>query len=124
MQNIVINESYLRKLQATYAELVDDIDRIYGKIYPYGALPESKVDFTKPFTLHLGGAGFSEAVALVERIDSTRAGLAERFKSARGELNTLEFGIKFLLADSEATEELGTLSAEQFEYFMPQSGGS
>jgi hypothetical protein len=124
MQNIVINESYLRKLQAVYADLVDDIDRIYGKVYPYGALPEAKVDFTKPFTLRLGGAGFSEAVELVERIDTTRSGLAARFKSEQGELNTLEFGIKFLLADSEATEELTTLSAEEFEYFMPQPGGS
>ncbi|GAB2922088.1 hypothetical protein GCM10027280_06640 [Micromonospora polyrhachis] len=120
MQNIVINESYLRKLQAIYTDLVDDIDRIYGKIYPYGHLPESRVDFTKPFTLRLGGAGFSEAVELVERIDTTRSGLAARFKSGRGELSTLEHGIRFLLADSEATEQVSTLSAEQFEHFMPK----
>ncbi|MEU5941629.1 hypothetical protein ABZ807_21135 [Micromonospora sp. NPDC047548] len=124
MQNIVINESYLRKLQATYADQVDEIDLMYGKVYPYGALPESKVDFTKPFKLHLGAKGFTEAEDLASAIDATRSGLATRFKSARGEISMLEYGIKFLLADSEATEQLNTLSAEQFEYFMPQSGGS
>lgn len=126
MQNdpIVINESYLHTLQTTYAGQVDDIDSMYGKVYAYGALPESHVDITKPFTLRLGGANFTEAQDLVGRIDAVRSGLAARFKSGRGELYTLEYGIKFLLADSDATEQLSTLSSEQFEYFMPTSSGS
>ncbi|MEH1016723.1 hypothetical protein V6U90_26940 [Micromonospora sp. CPCC 206060] len=122
MKNIVINESYLRKLQGTYAEQVDEIDLMYGKDYPYGSLPDSTVDFTKPFKLRLGGKGFTEVEALTERIETVRVGLATRFKSARGEINTLEHGIKFLLADSDAVEQASTLSAEQFEYFMPTSG--
>lgn len=126
MQNdpIVINETYLQHLQTTYTDQVDDIDRLYGKVYPYGALPESSVDITKPFTMKLGGANFNEAIDLVTAIDGVRSGVAGRFKSGRGEIYTLEFGIKFLLADADATEQLNTLSAEQFEYFMPTSTGS
>jgi len=122
MKNIVINENYLRKLQGVYTKQIDEIDLMYGKDYPYGSLPDSTVDFTKPFKLHLGGKGFTEAEALTERIEAVRAGLAARFKGARGEINILEHGIKFLLADSDAVEDASTLSAEQFEYFMPTSG--
>jgi hypothetical protein len=122
MQNIVLNEEYLRQLQATYTELVDDIDRMYGKVYPFGSLPESIVDFTQEFRLRVGGEGFTEAVELVPRINAVRAGLAERFKSVRGELNTLEWGIKFLLQDAEDTEHLNTLSAADFDRYMNTSG--
>ncbi|NBE80120.1 hypothetical protein [Micromonospora rubida] len=120
---IVINEEYLKKLQKTYSDQVDSIDELYGKVFKYGNLPESNVDLTKPFVMRLGGANFSEAVDVVASIDGVRSGVAGRIKSARGEIYTLEHGVKFLLADSEATEQLSTLSAEQFEYFMPKSAG-
>lgn len=121
---IVINEAYLHTLQTTYAGQVDDIDGMYGKVYAFGSLPESHVDMTQPLTLRLGGSGFTEAQELGKRIDGVRSGVAARFKSGRGELYTLEYGIKFLLADSDATEQLSTLSSEQWEYFMPTSSGS
>ncbi|SCL29340.1 hypothetical protein GA0074692_2708 [Micromonospora pallida] len=123
MKNIVINESYLRKLHGTYTKQVDEIDLMYGKNYPYGSLPDSTVDITKQFKLRLGGKGFTEAEDLTGAIDVVRAGLANRLKGARTELNNLEHGIKFLLADSDAVEQTSTLSAEQFEYFMPKAGG-
>lgn len=122
MKNIVINESYLRKLHGIYTKQVDEIDLMYGKVYPYGSLPDSTVDITKPFKLRLGGKGFTEAEDLVGAIDVVRAGMAARFKGARSEINNLELGIKFLLADSDAIEQASTLSAEQFEYFMPKTG--
>lgn len=125
MQNdpIVINQTYLQGLQTRYASLVDDIDRLYGKVYPYGALPGSHVDITKPFIFKLGGANFTEAQDVAGVVDATRAGVVARFKAARAEIYTLEYGIKFLLADSDAVEQLSTLSAEQFEYFMPKTAG-
>ena len=46
---IVINQDYLQTLQTKYAGQVDDIDKFYGKVYPYGSLPDSHVDITKPF---------------------------------------------------------------------------
>jgi len=119
---IVINQDYLQKLQTKYTGQVDDIDKMYGKVYAYGTLPGTHVDFTRPFTLSLGGANFTEAQDMAGALDGTRSGLAGRFKSARGEIYTLEYGIKFLLADSDATEQLSTLSSEQFEYFMPKAG--
>lgn len=119
---IVINQDYLRGLQTKYTDQVDRIDLMYGKVYAFGTLPGSHVDFTKPFKLSLGGANFVEAQDMAGALDGTRSGLAGRFKSARGEIYTLEYGIKFLLADSDATEQLSTLSAEQFEYFMPKAG--
>lgn len=118
---IVINEDFLHQLQVKYTAHVDDIDQLYGKVYPYGTLPDSHVDFTKPFVLLLGGANFEEATDVTEPLEAVRSDLAERFSGARGQLYTLEWGIKFLLDDSEATEQLSTLSAEQFEHFMPQS---
>ncbi|MER5337465.1 hypothetical protein ACIBTZ_32350 [Micromonospora sp. NPDC049460] len=122
MKNIVINESYLRKLHGIYTKQVDEIDLMYGKVYPYGSLPDSTVDITKPLKLRLGGKGFTEAEDLTGAIDVVRGGMAARFKGARSEINNLELGIKFLLADSDAIEQASTLSAEQFEYFMPKTG--
>ena len=120
---IVINQSFLQGLQTRYTSLVDEIDSLYGKVYPYGALPGSHVDVTKPFVLKLGGANFTEAQDAAAVVDATRSGTTARLKSARGEIYTLEYGIKFLLADADATEQLSTLSAEQFEYFMPKTAG-
>ncbi|MGW1062322.1 hypothetical protein [Micromonospora rubida] len=117
---IVINEEYLRTLQTAYATQVDSIDAVYGKVYAYGNLPGSNVDMTKPLPMRLGGAAFTEAVEAVAALDGVRSGLAGRFASARGELHALEYGVKFLLADSDAVEQLTTLSSEQFEYFMPR----
>ena len=126
MQNdpIVINQDYLQKQETQYAGQVDDIDRLYGKVYPYGSLPASSVDFTKPFGFTIGGANFAEAQDMLGVVDTTRSGLADRFKSARGDIYTLEYGIKFLLADSNAVEDLNTLNSEQFEYFMPTSAST
>ncbi|WP_432990137.1 hypothetical protein [Dactylosporangium sp. CA-233914] len=118
---IVINQAYLQGLQTKYTNQVNDIDGMYGKVFPYGSQPGAHMDITKPFTLRLGGANFVEAQDDVAVLDQTRSGLASRLKSARGELYTLEYGIKFLLADSDATEHLSTLSADQFEYFMPKT---
>jgi hypothetical protein len=118
---IIINEAYLEGLQRKYGADVDEIESFYGKVYPYGGLPGTNVDITKPFLLRLGGATFTEAQDVVGVLDATRSGVATRFNSTRGELYTLENGIKFLLADSEATENLSTLSADQFEYFMPKA---
>ncbi|WP_432842794.1 hypothetical protein [Dactylosporangium sp. CA-092794] len=118
---IIINEAYLQGLQTKYTNQVNDIDGMYGKVFAYGSLPGAHMDIKQPFTIRLGGANFVEAQDDVNILDQTRSGLAERLKSARGELYTLEYGIKFLLADSEATEQLSTLSAEQFEYFMPRT---
>lgn len=120
---IVINQDYLQTLQTKYAGQVDDIDKFYGKVYPYGSLPDSHVDITQPFKLNLGGANFVEAQDMAGVLDGTRSGVATRFKNARGEIYNLEYGIKFLLADSDATEQLSTLSADQFEYFMPKTAG-
>jgi len=121
---IVINEIYLQQLQKKYADDVDGIDGMYGKVYSYGTLPASDVDITKPFKVNLGGANFSEATDMTGALESTRSGLTARFKSARDQLKTLEYGIKFLLADSDATEQLGTLSADQWNYFMPPTTGT
>jgi hypothetical protein len=120
--HIVITEAYLRRLQKEYAAGVDAIDKFLGKIHPHGKLPGSTVDITQPFQLRLGGKDFTEGVELTRVIDVTRAGLAERFKKARAELFSLEHAIKFLLNDSTATEQMGTLTAQQFEYFVPKSG--
>src|SRR5262245_4147951 len=106
---IVINAEFLRRLVTKYTGDVDEIDRMHGKIYEYGTLPGSKVDITRPFALRLGGRGFDEAVDMTRRLDAVRSGLAERFKNARRELYNLEHGIKFLLDDSEAVEQLSTL---------------
>jgi len=119
---IVINESYLQAQETQYAGQVDDIDKLSGKVFPYGNLTASHVDFTKPFGVALGGANFTEAQDMLTAVDGVRSGLADRFKSGRGELYTLEYGIKFLLADSNAVEDLSTLNSEQFEYFMPTVG--
>jgi hypothetical protein len=121
---IVINQTYLQSLQKKYTDEVDDIDGMYGKVYAYGSLPGSHVDVTKPFKVNLGGANFSEATDMTGALDATRSGLAGRFKSARGQLYTMEYGIKFLLADSDATEQLGTLTADQWNYFMPTTTGT
>lgn len=118
---IVVNEEYLRRLQTEYAAYVDDIDKFHGKIFSHGSLPESKMDITQPFTLRLGGKGFAEAADMGAALDRVRTGLAERIRGARDELDAMEHGIKFLLADSNATEQMGTLTAEQFDYFMPGS---
>jgi hypothetical protein len=119
---IVINESYLQAQETQYAGQVDDIDKLTGKVFAYGNLPGSHVDFTKAFGFTLGGANFTEAQDVLTAADGVRSGLADRFKSARGDLYTLEYGIKFLLADSNAVEDMSTLDSEQFEYFMPTAG--
>ncbi|MGC4807650.1 hypothetical protein [Micromonospora sp. DT233] len=123
-ESIVIREDFLKNLQVTYAGQVDSIDKVYGKFYKYGNLVESEVDMTKPFKVRLGGANFSEAVEAVTSLNTVQAGLAARFKSARDEIYILENGVLFLISDAEAVEELNTLSAEQFEYFMPKSAGA
>jgi hypothetical protein len=121
---VVINQDYLRQLQTEYTGDVDEIDQFNGKVYKHGTLPDTNVDITRPFVMRMGGAGFAEAIDMVGMIDGTRSGVAARFKSARGEIYTLEYGIKFLLADSDAVEQLSTLTAQQFEYFMPQTTGT
>jgi hypothetical protein len=125
MQNnpIVINEEYLKKLQREYAELVDQLEKLDRKVYRYGNLPESNVDITQQFKLRFGGAKFSEGLEAATRINEIREGLVQRLKRVRAELYTLEHGVKFLLNDSDAVEQLTTLSSEQFEYFMPKSAG-
>ena len=123
MSDIVINEEFLRTRQKRYAEHVDTFDRLLGKVYVYGALPASHVDIKKPFILKLGGANFTEAQDVAGVVDGTRSGVVDRMTKSRGEIYVLEHGIKFLLADSTATEQLNTLDAQQFEYFMPKNAG-
>lgn len=120
---IVINEEFLTRLQSRYAGHVDTFDRLLGKVYPYGPLPASNVDISRPFVLKLGGANFTEAQDVAGVLDGSRAGVVTRCTKSRDEIYTLEHGIKFLLADSDATEQLNTLSADQFEYFMPKTAG-
>jgi hypothetical protein len=119
---IVINEAYLQQLQLTYAFNVAELDALDGKVFKYGTLPDANVDYTKPFRLSVGGANFSEAIDMTGTLETTRSGLGARLKSAHDHLRTMQYGIQFLLADSTATEQLSTLTADQWNYFMNPTG--
>jgi hypothetical protein len=117
---IIISEEFLRGLQKEYTGHVDLIDKIIGKVVAYGTQPDSRFDVTQPIPLRLGGKGFDEAIAVNAKIELIRQGLVDRFKTTRTEIHHLDYGIRFLLADSDAVEQVTTLTSQQFEYFMPK----
>jgi hypothetical protein len=121
---IVINQASLQQLQKTYAGYVDGIDANMGKYVQYGTLSLSNVDITMPLKMNLGGAGFDEVADMSGQLEKVRAGLVGRFTSAKNQLRTMEYGIQFLLADSDSTEHLATLTAEDWNYWMSPTTGT
>ena len=120
VNQIIVSEEFLRNLQREYAGYVEILDKTVGKVVAYGVEDGSRVDITQPIPVRLGGKGFDEAVTINGKIEVIRQGLVDRCKKTRTELHHLDYGLQFLLADSDAVEDISTLTSQQFEYFIPK----
>ena len=116
---IIINEQNLNTLEAKYESTVAAIDKVNAKVYKWGTTPESQVNLSAPLPLRVGGGHFDQGLALSAAVEKVRGALVERLTGARRDTQALQYAVKWLLADSHATEHLATLSGADFEHFIP-----
>ncbi|CAO5147337.1 conserved hypothetical protein [Frankia sp. AiPs1] len=119
-ENIVIDEPTLIGLRNKYQGLLDDIDTRMTD-YQWGTNPDSRLSLGDEFTLRLGGADFVEAVGLAKDLGKIREKLAGRVDSTYSDATNLRWGLEYLLQDTDAVEHLTTMSAQEFQSFIPVS---
>ncbi len=122
-ENIVIDEPTLTRLKNKYQALLDDID-LRMTNYTWGTNPDSQISLGDAFPLRLGGAGFTEAVNLAKDLEKVRTNLTGRIDTTYTNATNLRWGLQYLLDDSSAVEHLNTLTAAEFESFIPTSTSS
>ncbi|OAA29204.1 hypothetical protein UG55_100315 [Frankia sp. EI5c] len=117
---IEVTEQTLQSLRKEYEGLLAEIgDRLATHAWSSGA---PALSLRRPFPLWLGGAQFTEAVELASALGDLREQIVGRVSSTYSNTSSLYWGLEFLLTDSEAVEELSTLTAAEFEAFIPIGG--
>lgn len=117
---IAINAENLTRLQGEYGDLIKAIESRLGA-FQWDA--KSNMYLSGPFPLWVGGAGFTQAQALAAKLEQVRADLVQRLTSTKENSSNLYVGLQRLLADTTAVEELNTMTAEDFNSFIPVSTG-
>ncbi len=112
---IKIDETSLKRLQGEYEDLSAEFKK-RADSYPWSTTADVSIEY--PFYLKLGGASFEEAQALVKKLEKVRTNLAERFDLTYKDSEGLASGIKSLLADTDAVEELNGMTADEFGTFV------
>ncbi|MGF7239062.1 MAG: hypothetical protein ACQSGP_29525 [Frankia sp.] len=116
---IKIDEPTLKRLKTEYGSLISDMDTRLANYQWDSGEPKSTLILGEPFPMHLGGADFTEAVGLANALDVVRKNLTGRFDTVYTNASDLYWGLQFLLADSDAVENLAKMTAQQFDQFIP-----
>jgi len=112
---ITIDEATLKRLQVEYESLTDEL-KLRADSYPWSSTADVTIE--SPFYLQLGGGSFTEATALVKKLEKIRTNLAERFQLTYQDADGLAVGIKALLKDTDAVENLNDMTADEFASFV------
>lgn len=116
---IKIDEPTLKRLVTKYGNMIGDMDTRLANYQWDRGEPKSTLILSDPFALHLGGADFTQAGNLANALDVVRKNLVNRFDTVYSNAADLYWGLQFLLADSNATEHLASMTAQQFDQYLP-----
>jgi hypothetical protein len=116
---IKIDEPTLKRLETKYGNMIGDMDTRLANYQWDGGEPNSTLTLSDPFPMRLGGADFTQAEGLANALDKVRQNLVNRFDTVYENGSDLYWGLQFLLADSNATENLATMTAQQFDGYIP-----
>lgn len=117
---IAINAENLTRLKGEYGDLIKAIEARLGA---FQWDDNSNMYLSGPFPLWVGGAGFTQAQALSAKLEKIRADLVQRLTSTKENASNLYVGLQRLLADTSAVEDLNSMTAEEFNSFIPVSTG-
>jgi hypothetical protein len=115
---IKIDEATLKRLQTEYTDLAAEFKK-RADYYPWASTGSASIEY--PFNLKLGGPAATEPQNLIRAINTIRTNLAERFQLTYGDSDALAGGIKALLADTDAVEDLNGMTADEFGSYVQSS---
>lgn len=118
--DIVIDEQVLQRLDGKYTNLHDDVERA-RRSYQFG---NRRGDLSQPLKVPAGNAGWAPADGMQSSVDGLRQGLTERFTSLAGGLFRLEWGVRFTLQHTDGTEQLNSMTAQEWSSHVPAAPGA
>ncbi|MCK9904847.1 hypothetical protein CC117_27360 [Parafrankia colletiae] len=94
-------------------------------VYPWApGNVRATVALAEPLPLRLGGAGFTAGVGLAKAIELVRKNIGERLDTVWTNSDDLNWGLQFLLENSKAVEGFNTMTAAEFESYIPAGSAS
>jgi hypothetical protein len=116
--NIEIDETTLKAFQGEYNGYTDDIKKAATTNYTWG---NSSINMSAQFTLPLGGSNFKAASGLKDAIEGVRQNLFGRMQASYTDTYDIYAGVTSLLADTDAVENLNTMTGQEFDSYIPTS---
>jgi hypothetical protein len=118
VKTIKVDKESLTRLQTEYTDLAADIEK---RLNMYHWAEGSDISLAGPFKIRLGGNNFVAGQDLAKHLERIRTNLVERFTLTYQDSEGLSVGLKALLADTDAVEELNSMTSEQFGTFVQAS---
>jgi hypothetical protein len=121
-KQIVINTPALQKLLAQYTDMDTEAQNVLGPSTWQGPGGPVNADLSAALPLRIGSTNWEAAQTLATTVNTgLRGAINDRLKAYGTNINSLHYGIAYLIEGSDKTESLNKLKAGDFNGALPQT---